>query len=259
VRENRILYKDVLRWPEEDRPRASYADWLRGRRDPRGDFINAQLRLHTLRSKPGAWAEYDEAEAEAEALLAGHGDEWLGDAGKFAVEARLDRGFVDLVTMDAADFPRLAKGLFRVAPVLHLRLRNAAGQLEAIARQPQLRQVVSLSLFKSGATDADVEALCRSPYAVRIAWLDLGFCDVGMPGLEALFRHGLPRLDYLNAVGNRCEDPADRSIMRDGVCTYTVSDFGAALEGRFGPRHWLRRRKPESLFDLPIPQYYVGR
>lgn len=260
VRENRILYKDVLRWPEEDRPRASYADWLCGRRDPRGEFIHAQLRLHALRTQPGKWDAYDQAEAEAEGLLEEHGEAWLGEAAKLGVKCKLDRGFVDTVTLPAVEFPGLARALVRAAPVLHLRLTGCADQLAAVAQQPELRQVVSLSLFNSGAKDEDVEALCRSPYADRIAWLDLGMCQVGMPGLEALFRQGLPRLDYLNFAGNRCEDPTDRAVMHGRLCTgFTVSHLGAALEGRFGTRPWLRRRKPDSLFDLPIPEYYVGR
>ncbi len=83
------------------------------------------------------------------------------------------RGFVESVALRAADFLRHAGAIFRLAPVRHVRLFDAAGHLEALAAAPALGRLEGLDLRHQAVTVAELEALLRSPSVRRLTHLNL--------------------------------------------------------------------------------------
>jgi uncharacterized protein (TIGR02996 family) len=49
MEQERELVEAIWAQPEDDGPRLAYAAWLQERGDPRGDFIEAQVRWHQAR------------------------------------------------------------------------------------------------------------------------------------------------------------------------------------------------------------------
>jgi uncharacterized protein (TIGR02996 family) len=84
------LLADVYANPDDDAPRAVYADALLERGDPRGEFI--QLQLAAAREPLD-----DAGRARLEELTASHGDRWLGPMAAFWYGAVYARGFPERV------------------------------------------------------------------------------------------------------------------------------------------------------------------
>jgi uncharacterized protein (TIGR02996 family) len=80
------LLAAVWRDPDDDGPRAVYADWLCERDDPRGEFINLQL----------ARAREPASLRRERALLAEHGRAWMGaiEPAVHTSAFRFERGFL---------------------------------------------------------------------------------------------------------------------------------------------------------------------
>ena len=72
----RALIAAILADPDDDAPRAVYADWLTERGDPRGELITVQL----------AKKQTPALKARADALLAKHKKAWVGRFGGQKVE-----------------------------------------------------------------------------------------------------------------------------------------------------------------------------
>jgi uncharacterized protein (TIGR02996 family) len=83
------LLARIYERPEDDAPRAVYADWLLERDNPRGEFISLQLR-----------AAKDEAAAKREAaLLKKHHKAWLGPLDPVVRDVKFRRGFPAVATV----------------------------------------------------------------------------------------------------------------------------------------------------------------
>jgi uncharacterized protein (TIGR02996 family) len=80
--------------PDDDHPRAVYADLLQQRGDPRGELIALQL-----------------AGKDASELLRTHADTWLGVLAPYVVveECTFERGFPSVVTLNGLDLDPIAK------------------------------------------------------------------------------------------------------------------------------------------------------
>ena len=81
------LLAQVYAAPDDDAPRAVYADWLLEHGDPRGEFIALQL----LRAQGGGTPEQADRER---ALLVAHAAAWLAPLPIRAAGVRFERGFV---------------------------------------------------------------------------------------------------------------------------------------------------------------------
>src|SRR5262245_51136240 len=133
----------ILADPEDHAPRLAYADWLDERGDSRGGFIRVQCALAGLADDDDAGWPLLAREAR---LIAGHGKHWAGPLRRLVKRWRFRRGFVEAVTLRAADFLWHAEALFRIAPVREVRLLHAADLLAELASCPGLARLTGLDL-----------------------------------------------------------------------------------------------------------------
>jgi uncharacterized protein (TIGR02996 family) len=140
----------ILESPDDDAPRLVFADWLEERGDPRGEFIRIQCQLAQL-------AEDDfrcpELEARERALLHAHRDEWERPLrqvlGQTPGRWWFRRGFIEEMTADAGAFLAHAETVFRLAPLRHVCLSDAADHLPGLAALPLLDRLTSLDFYSN--------------------------------------------------------------------------------------------------------------
>jgi uncharacterized protein (TIGR02996 family) len=179
--------KDIIARPEDDAPRAAYADWLKeqpGEDDQaQGEFIRLQLecaRLHREQDDDTPWdAEADKLEAQADKILSRYQKLWVKPLGTRVRDARFDRGFVACVEMTWALFLAHGAEVFSLTPATRLKLVEVPGDdqiewLRELDASPILRRLDWLKITLSGLGDAqatlliDLDNIC---YRVPSVWL----------------------------------------------------------------------------------------
>jgi hypothetical protein len=130
--------------------------------------------------------------------------------------------------------PRRAPDLYRAAPILGLKLVDAAGKLDALCASPVLDRIVWLDLFRQRIGDAGAQAIASSPHLRQLAWLHLGYAGITRAGIEALVASpNLPSLRYVNLVSNPGGNPAIRSAVRRAIDPSRSSRAGEATPRAF--------------------------
>jgi uncharacterized protein (TIGR02996 family) len=104
----------ILANPDDDKPRLTYADWLKERGDPRGDFIHLQCRLAKMGKKDPLRPDLRARERE---LLERYGKRWVGRLRPWLKRCLFRRGFPEKVTMLPSVYLEHAGELARVAPI----------------------------------------------------------------------------------------------------------------------------------------------
>ena len=183
--------------PDDDVPRLVYADWLEERGDPRGEFIRLQC---ILASMPDNDERRWSLLAREKQLLWLHGKNWAGPLRRQVRQYAFRRGFVEAITLGAADFLSKGDDLLRLAPVRQVCLLDAQDRLADLADSPLLNRLTGLDLRHTNGLSAERAApLLRSP---RLAGLrSLGLCGTGLvssPGVRALA--ACPHLTGLTAL-----------------------------------------------------------
>ncbi|WP_437487043.1 TIGR02996 domain-containing protein [Sorangium sp. So ce1014] len=238
------LLRDVLAAPDADAPRLAYAAWCDDQDDPaveaRGSFIRAQIALLATDEA----AEPDRRfrlSCEARDLEEAHRAAWITPLSPPARDPVLDRGFVELVTLDARAFLQHAGALLALAPIRHFTIAALGDAAEELFASPHLARVRSLRLDRVGLTDDDVERLAASPHLAELRWLWIGNNRVTRRGAEALAAsRRLPALGYVGFVNNPF-DPSERQGHDQGlIVDRWLPPEGRALEAKFGALRWLR-------------------
>jgi len=166
-RSEEALLAEIVARPDDDAPRAVYADLLTERGDPRGELIALQLAL--TRGEGNAAA----AMRRVGSLTKRHAKEWLGALAPVAKNARWARGFLDSLELaqnaaatadgwaDAARAPALATvrrlGRGRANEQLYLRFVSS----------PEARALVDVEVPSS----AFLDALAELPIGARVTRL----------------------------------------------------------------------------------------
>jgi uncharacterized protein (TIGR02996 family) len=239
------LIQTILAAPEDDEPRQTLAERLEERRDPRGELIRIQLEIAEIHRTQGS------LEALAGLL---HEQQWTAPVRDQVTRARLHRGFVEEISLGAPDFLARAEALYRIAPVLHLNLLDAAGAMREVCASPALARIVSIRLDGQQIGDEGARAIADSPHLRKLTWLDLGENGVTRAGLEALFASpNLPRLRWLDLRDNDVEEPADQPEGYDEsfIIGWKPSAIGAELEARYGRRAFCHYQASFSMFYPP--------
>ena len=241
----------VRAYPDDDTPRLIFADWLEEQEErmpgatDRARFIRVQVALARLeaeeaadpyRPNPGR-AERENTrlrlQAEAQALLDAHGDEWVAPIRPFASGPVFRRGFVEQVNVSARDFLRHQHPLFAAGPLRHLVLLDLGiggnlaavlpceylGRLSALTihgthiGEPLARAVAQaanlgglkfLKLSRNSFEDDAVVHLAGSPVLANLEELDLWGNEIGETGARALAASPhLARLRKLDLHENR--------------------------------------------------------
>jgi uncharacterized protein (TIGR02996 family) len=117
------LLAAVRESPDDDLPRLVFADWLEEHREAeRAGFIRFQV--ESSRAEPFSPAARATEEQAAALLTVSNREAWTHDIRGLILDAGFERGFVQHVTVDAAQFPDAAKELFAHEPIRSLRLHR---------------------------------------------------------------------------------------------------------------------------------------
>lgn len=219
--------------PNDDAPRLIYADWLEehGQGD-RAEFIRVQCRIAQTFEEE---SEQAALLARTESLLREHWDEWVGRLRaivgpwrdrygegwmreQFHSDGlhRFQRGFVDVLALEAEDFLRHTDRLKRLSPLRELRLWGAGRCADRLANEPELAGLSILSFtdyYHAPLTDGGAAALAKSPYLDRLSSLYLGGNSLGDVGVEELVRAPwLVHVTVLDLSDNGLSDRALRAL-----------------------------------------------
>lgn len=165
------LLAEIVANPADDGPRLVYADALVERGDPRGEFIQLQLRK----------GPYDAAAADREhQLLRANKERWMAEAGIAGALTNFFRGFPASLIGDAAAI--LACGeVLRTQPITSLSILSKFDGLDALMKLPALARVREITLSgvlgsygrRTPIPHALFEAVVRSPHLTGLRQLTL--------------------------------------------------------------------------------------
>lgn len=187
--------QDIRDNPDDDAPRLIFADWLeeQGRRE-RAEFIRVQCELARLDEGDD---RYWPLRVREQLLLWGHGKGWAAPLRHLVRGYTFRRGFVDRVSLSAAQFLERGEQLFQREPVTEARLTDGSGLIAALAASPLMGRLRGLDLrHTEGLTPTTLRPLLQSPNLRELRSLCLrgtGLCCGD--GLIALA--GCPSLDGL--------------------------------------------------------------
>ena len=180
---------DILANPHDDAVRLIYADWLEEQGDPasldRSTFIRAQMQLAAL---TGAELHFEDIRQREQTLLRRCEREWLGPVRSALKGWVFRRGFVEEVTVSAANFLEHAGALLSREPVCRVRFLRAAAHVAALADCPLLARPCALEFSYGYLNDAAVQRLADSPHLAGLAELILDHNFIRSEGAAALAR-----------------------------------------------------------------------
>lgn len=247
------LLAAVLDDPESDAPRLAYAADADRRGDPRGELIRLQIERRDAAKEGRRTAE---TWNRIKTLLALHEQEWVAPVVGLVKEARIIRGFVEHVRLDAAVFLACADEMFARAPIRHLTLEGCPAVATQLAASNHLLRLVTLDLANNHIGDNALIALLRSPYLWRVRALHLGWNEITRVGVEALAASdALPALEYISLTANRVDDPVeeyseDGSTHKIIKTSVSLPPLGRELSARYGYKKWLHAPSLLPIYPL---------
>jgi uncharacterized protein (TIGR02996 family) len=169
----------VIANPDDDEPRAVYADHLIDHGDPRGTFIALQLAL--AKTEPGP--KRDEIAAEAAALEERHRATWNREITLYTLQHHYRRGFIFAIEARGRSFAAHGERLVALAPIERLRLRTLdRSTLRTITESQSLRDIRAIDfthcLVDAGGL-ADVLRVARRLETIGIQAHD-GLLDIAL-------------------------------------------------------------------------------
>jgi uncharacterized protein (TIGR02996 family) len=173
--EERALIEAIRQQPDDDAVRLVYADWLTDRGDPRGEFIQGQVR----------WQQaYEARDYPAMRQLGGqfwrlqhqHEEQWLAPLKKLGLSSiQFRRGLPESGTIKGSHFLKRWQKLFEAAPLLRDVgfYKEKADLLPALTACPGLRRLDTLSMMGCVLRADDLAAFAASPNAANLRELSL--------------------------------------------------------------------------------------
>jgi len=195
------LYPAVVQRPDDLQVRHVLADLLLEQGDPLGEFIALQL---------GRTVSGERASAREKALLAEHGEAWLGRLVGLVHQVRFERGFVHHVQLlRATELPSGAERWSEWATVVSIDLRNLPEAVEVrLLGSPMFRSARVVSGVSMSALTAVTRALGPLPWRELAVHAELS--------LAALLRSPLPALTALR-VFDAVSLPRFEEVLRSSL------------------------------------------
>jgi uncharacterized protein (TIGR02996 family) len=205
MEQERALMEAIRAQPEDDAPRLAYAAWLRQRGDPRGDFIEAQVRWHQAHQVLDV-AAMKQHGARQWQLQMQHKAAWVAPLERLGLyNAEFRRGLVESAGIPAAKFLKNGEKLFDLAPLLHEVgfYKEKADLLPRLAECPLLRRLEAVSIFDCPTPATALGEFAASPHAANLRSLELRESRVVGPIATACVQLlELPRLTCFSFTGN---------------------------------------------------------
>lgn len=239
----------ILEDPDDDTSRLIFADWLEERGESeRAELIRVQCELARLPEDNPRHPHYAEWKAREQALLRAHEREWAAPLAGLVNRSEFQRGFIDVVTMEAAAFLAHAEALFRLAPVTHVRMLEGGQLLPQLADCPHLARLRRLQLSGNYLNDDSLRALAASPHTRQLISLHLGKNNFTNRGARVLSHAPhLAGLRALNLSANFISSDGARTLAAGGqLAALTSVDLSHNLIDLEGVSA-LRRRFGDSL------------
>jgi uncharacterized protein (TIGR02996 family) len=181
----------ILESPDEDAHRLVYADWLDDQGDAeRAEFIRAQCeraRLPTAHPRARTLASREAALLEKNRLG------WATRIAELVNRFGFRRGFVEEISLSAAQFVRRGEELFTLTPVRRVHLRSLHELVSLLADQGRaatlaqlLGRVPELDFNREYLSDAAGRALLSLPSLPSPRRLHLSHCSLSAAGVETL-------------------------------------------------------------------------
>lgn len=250
---------DIIANPDDKKARLVYADLLQEAGDARGEFIAMQCARAELADGDPKIAEID---AITEALLKKHKKTWTAACGdNKGARYEYRRGFVEKLSLDAADLLNNADKIFaaepieelnvwkidesktklgnsRLAPILALplhrirrlslaRCKLTADDFEALAAATTLGSVELLDLTNGGSYTIPVAPLAAATSLPKLRELKLGGCMMEDKGIVALAKSKTLRMQKLvldrNEFGPKAGEAIANAEWAPGLVTLDLS------------------------------------
>jgi uncharacterized protein (TIGR02996 family) len=177
------LLAAVIAAPEDDAPRLAYAAWLTAQGDPRGEYIEAQVRLARFGPNPQRRRELAERVSELDGSMS---KAFAADFKKLAFAWKARRGFIDEVSAEAGKLLEDWQPLFAAHPIRALRLSGVEPKhVRALVDAGIVGRLVTLAL-RGDLGESGVRILAESPDLAGIRNLNLASSSVGDDGLAVL-------------------------------------------------------------------------
>jgi uncharacterized protein (TIGR02996 family) len=237
----------ILEAPDDDGPRLVYADWL----EEHGETDRAEL----IRIQCMGGDRLREAE-----LLAEHGSQWALPISRHVYSFKFQRGFVEEVTLPAAEFPLLACGLFRAAPIRLVRLIGAEQHMRTLTGIPQLSRVRALHLTDCHIGDDGAKELADCRFLCELRTLRLGNNLLSDEGVELIATSPhLTSLEHLVLRRNLIGDDGARWLASSTTLgRLSHLDLAENLIGEVGARALASTSRLLGLSRLDLSGQYRG-
>jgi len=231
---------DIAEHPDDDAPRLIYADWLEEHGNhARAEFIRTQVALARLTSDS---PRRRQLAARARELLGKHGKKWAGAVRPILEEWHFHRGFLDRVTISAANLIKDAEKVFRLWPIRRLRLTGAGGRQAFLAALPSHASITSLDLIANDLTDV-VPALATCPALRHLSRLVLSFNPLTDQALATLAEHhffdSLRELQLVSRISRSRSKQLSRRFGNRLTFTYVREDDHLYCFGTEGRSYWM--------------------
>jgi uncharacterized protein (TIGR02996 family) len=197
----KVLEEALFNDPDDVAAHAAYADWLTEQGDPRGEFIQVQLALEDPARPP---SERKQLQKREQALLEGHGRQWLGELAPYLFgQQGVSEEYEDVFGQKCYQFT-FARGWLN-----HLSDGELTEEfVQILTRAPEGRLLRSLDLspgFTYGFYSRHLLKLPCLPNVRAFSWSE---AFRGFDSLAAVFRT-MPRLESLYVRSDSKFDTAD--------------------------------------------------
>jgi uncharacterized protein (TIGR02996 family) len=232
------LYEAVLKDPDSDVPRLTYADACEVYGDSdRAEFIRLQIAETAARR-----ARQDEAVSRSfqrrVALQERFGQRWAGPIRDRAKHIQFFRGFVEKLAMDAQQFLEHAEELYAMAPIRRLTLTGVPPVIEPLSNSQHLARIVWLNLEDQKIGNRGVESIAMSPYMNKLGYLGLDGTDITAVAVEALAASSkLSALRFVSGLPKAFQE--DNWWDQGQTINVLPPPEAARIEQRYGRKLWL--------------------
>ncbi|MFT7642400.1 MAG: hypothetical protein ACI9G1_004157 [Pirellulaceae bacterium] len=156
MNENHFL-EEIITNPADDEPRLIYADWLCECGDPRGEFIQLQIRRESL--EPGS-LEAQASRRRERQLVEENAEEWSNGVHAITPSYEYRRGFISKIGLDLNKFLEHADSLFSLAPIDTLSTSECnTSRITELSECAHLSRIDSLKLSQCEANASSLEQL----------------------------------------------------------------------------------------------------